>query len=285
MPIRTSPTVRRRRLAKELKRLRKDAGRNRDEVASFVGCAPATVTKIEAASSAAPPAYVALMLEMYGVTGERREVLMTLARQAKKRGWWHQYGGAIPQWFEVYVGLEEEVAEVRTYQNEAVYGLLQTEAYMRALMLADVDVPSEDEVERQVALRLKRQERLRADDSPKIGIVLNESVLRRSVGGAHAMKEQLGHLMDVSRLNNVLLQVLTYSAGAHPAMDGAFEVLRFPEPADPDVAYIQYRRGSIYVEDQADVDAYNELFEHLRARALGPDESRTLIGRVADEMF
>lgn len=284
MPIRTSPTVRRRRLAAELKRLRKESGKNRDEVATFVGCAPATVTKIEAASSAAPPAYVALMLEMYGVVGERREVLMLLARQARKRGWWHQHGDSIPQWFEVYVGLEEEVSEIRTYQPEAVYGLLQTEGYMRAIMLADVTVPPEEELERQVALRMKRQELLTADDAPKVGLVLNEAALRRVVGGPGTMKEQLRHLLDVSRLNTVLLQVLTYAAGAHPAMDGAFNVLRFPEPADPDVAYVQYRRGSIYLEDQADVDAYTELFDHLRARALGPDESCALIERIADEM-
>jgi hypothetical protein len=180
--------------------------------------------------------------------------------------------------------LEEEVSEIRTYQPEAVFGLLQTEGYMRALMLANVNVPSEEELERQVALRMKRRERLRADDAPKIGLVLNESALHRAVGGLSIVKEQLRYLMELSHLNNVLLQVLTYSAGAHPGMDGAFSILRFPETADPDVAYVQYRQGSIYLENKADVDAYTELFDHLRARALGPDESRALIEQMADEM-
>ncbi len=186
--------------------------------------------------------------------------------------------------FEVYVGLEEEVSEIRTYQPELVHGLLQTEGYMRAVMLADVNVPADDELDRRVAVRMKRQERLTADDAPKLGVVLNEAALRREVGGRATMREQLRYLAEISRLNKVLLQVLTYAAGAHPGMDGPFEILSFPEAADPDVAYVQYRRGSIYMEQQADVGAYAELFDHLRARALGPDESRALIARVADGM-
>lgn len=284
MPSRTSPTVRRRRLAAALKRFRKESGKTRDQVAEFVGCAPATVTKIESATNAAPPAYVAMMLEFYGVPQEQRDVYMMLARQARKRGWWHQYGGVIPRWFEVYVGLEEEVSEIRWYEPELVPGLLQTEGYMRAVMLADVAIPSDDELERRVALRMKRQERLTADDPPKLWIVLNEAALRRKVGGVKTMKEQLQRLIEVSRFNNVLLQVLTFDAGAHPAMEGAYQILRFPEPADPEVVYLQYHRGSIYLEEQSDVHAYIDLFDHLRARALGPDESRALIARIANEV-
>lgn len=151
-------------------------------------------------------------------------------------------------------------------------------------MLADVDVPAGEELERRIAVRMKRQEQLTGDDAPKMWIVLNEAALRRQVGGRATMHKQLGHLIEVSRSNKVVLQVLTYAAGAHPAMDGAFEILRFPESSDPDIVYLQYRRGSIYLEDSSDVDAYAELFDHLRARALGPDESRALIGRMADEI-
>lgn len=284
MPNRSSPTVRRRRLAAELRRLRKQSGKTREQVAEFVGCSPVTITRIESAQTAPRLADTARMLEYYGVTGARREVLMTLCGQARRRGWWHQYSGAIPEWFEVYVGLEEEVSQIRTYQPELVHGLLQTEGYMRAVMLADVTVPSDDELERRVAVRMKRQERLTGEDAPKLGVVLNEAVLRREVGGRATMRQQLRYLVEISRLNKVLLQVLAYSAGAHPGMDGPFEILSFPEAADPDVAYVQYRRGSIYMEQEADVSAYAELFDHLRARALGPDESRALIARVADGM-
>jgi hypothetical protein len=184
---------------------------------------------------------------------------------------------AIPAWFEVYVGIEGEASEIRSYQPELSDGRLQTEGYIRALMLADVDVPTEEELERRVALRMKRQEQLSGEDAPKMRVVLNEGALRRQVGGPDTMNEQLRHLLEVSRSHRIVLQVLTYAGGAHPAMDGAFEILRFPEAADPDVVYVQYRRGSIYLEDSTDVAAYAELFDHLRARALGPDESRDLI--------
>jgi len=284
VPRRSSPTVRRRRLAAELRKLRKESGRTREQVAEFVGCSPVTVTRIESAQSAPRLADTARMLEFYGVTGARREVLMTLCGEARRRGWWHQFSGAIPAWFEVYVGIEGEVSEIRSYQPEAIDGRLQTEGYVRALMLADVEVPSGEELERRIAVRMKRQEQLTGDDAPKMWIVLNEAALRRQVGGRATMHAQLEHLMEISRANKLVLQVLTYAAGAHPAMDGAFEILRFPESADPAVVYLQYRRGSIYLEDSSDVEAYAELFDHLRARALGPDESRALIARMADEI-
>ena len=283
VPRRSSPTVRRRRLAAELRKLRKESGKTREQVAEFVGCSPVTVTRIESAQSAPRLADTARMLEFYGVTGARREVLMTLCSEARRRGWWHQYSGAIPAWFEVYVGIEGEVSEIRSYQPEAIDGRLQTEGYIRALMLADVDVPSGEELERRIAVRMTRQEQLKGDDAPKMWVVLNEAALRREVGGRNTMRDQLTHLIEVSRSNKVVVQVLTYGAGAHPAMDGAFEILRFPDAADPDVVYLQYRRGSIYLEDSADVAAYAELFDHLRARALGPDESRALIAQLAGE--
>ena len=283
VPRRSSPTVRRRRLAAELRKLRKESGKTREQVAQFVGCSPVTVTRIESAQSAPRLADTARMLEFYGVTGARREVLMTLCSEARRRGWWHQYSGAIPAWFEVYVGIEGEVSEIRSYQPEAIDGRLQTEGYIRALMLADVDVPSGEELERRIAVRMTRQEQLKGDDAPKMWVVLNEAALRREVGGRNTMRDQLTHLIEVSRSNKVVVQVLTYGAGAHPAMDGAFEILRFPDAADPDVVYLQYRRGSIYLEDSADVAAYAELFDHLRARALGPDESRALIAHLAGE--
>lgn len=283
VPRRSSPTVRRRRLAAELRKLRKESGKTREQVAEFVGCSPVTVTRIESAQSAPRLADTARMLEFYGVTGARREVLMTLCSEARRRGWWHQYSGAIPAWFEVYVGIEGEVSEIRSYQPEAIDGRLQAEGYIRALMLADVDVPSGEELERRIAVRMTRQEQLKGDDAPKMWVVLNEAALRREVGGRDTMRDQLTHLIEVSRSNKVVVQVLTYTAGAHPAMDGAFEILRFPDAADPDVVYLQYRRGSIYLEDSADVAAYAELFDHLRARALGPDESRALIAHLAGE--
>ncbi|MFB4306460.1 helix-turn-helix domain-containing protein [Actinomadura sp. GTD37] len=284
MASRTSPTVRRRRLASEMRRLRRESRKTREEAARFADIAPATVSRIEAAVHAPKVADIMALCKFYGLDEERTDVLVTLARQSRQRGWWHQYSGSIPEWFEVYVGLEEEASEILTYESEAVPGLLQTERYMRAMLLADIRTPREEEIDRQVALRLKRQERMTSVDAPKMWAVLNEAVIRRQVGGPETMREQLDHLISVSLLNHINVVVLPHSAGAHPSMDGPCNVLRFPEPADPDVVYIQYRRGSIYLEDAADVDAYVDLFDHLRSCGLSPDASRALMEQVAEEL-
>ncbi|WP_344244197.1 helix-turn-helix transcriptional regulator [Actinocorallia libanotica] len=271
-------------MAKELRQLRRESGKTREQVSDFVGCSPVTITRIESAQTAGTVPIVARMLEAYGVTGERCELLLTLCREARKRGWWNRYSDSIPEWFHVYVGLEEEASEILTYESEAVPGLLQTEDYARALLLSGLRVPPVEELDRRIALRMKRQERQVSDDAPRTWAVLNEAVLRRQVGGPSIMGEQLRHLVKMSRLNHMNIVVLPYDVGAHPAMDGPCTVLRFPEPFDPDVVYVQYRRGSIYLEDPLDVEEYVDLFDHLRSRALSPDESRALLLRVAEEM-
>ncbi|MBC6459206.1 helix-turn-helix domain-containing protein [Actinomadura sp. HBU206391] len=284
MANRTSPTVRRRRLATELKRLRKESGKTREEVADFVSCAPATITKIESAATSAPPAYVARMLELYGVDGQERDAWLTVAKQARKRGWWQQFNDAIPNWFTVYVGLEEEAGTIREYECEIIPGLFQTEGYIRGLMDAAPTLPPEDELERRIAVRLKRQELLTANDAPQLWVVLNEAALRREVGGRAVMREQLRRLVEVSGLDTVTLQVLPFRAGAHPAMQHGFFILGFAEPLDPDVVYVEYRTGGLYLEQQSEIAAYGVIFDHLRAKALAPDESRMLIKEIASQM-
>ncbi|RAY10639.1 XRE family transcriptional regulator [Actinomadura craniellae] len=284
MANRTSPTVRRRRLAAELRELRKASGHSREAVASHIGVAPSTITRIENADSTAPPPTVAAMLDFYGVTGEEKEIWVTVAKQARRRGWWSQYGDTIPDWFKFYVGLEEEASEIRSYQPEVVFGLLQTKGYMRAIMQSEVEPLSEGELERRVEVRLKRQERLAGQDAPKMWIVLNESAIRREIGGRPVMSEQLLHLAELSQPGRLMLQVLPFTAGAHPALDGAFTVLGFPEPRDRDVVYVQSRRGGLYLEDPSDLTEYTEIFNHLMAKALSPEESREMILRITAEM-
>ncbi|CNE84643.1 Helix-turn-helix [Mycobacterium tuberculosis] len=284
MASRTSPTVRRRRLASEMRRLRRESGKTREEAARFADIAPATVSRIEAAVHAPKVADIMALCKFYGLDDERTEVLVTLARQSRQRGWWHQYSGSIPEWFEVYVGLEEEASEHLHYAPEAIPGLLQVEGYIRAVSLASLETPAEEELERRVALRLKRQERLTCEDAPRVSAVLNEGAIRRQVGSAEVMREQLEHLISLSRLDQVNIVVLPFKAGAHPAMHGPCTLLRFPHPADPDVVYVQYRRGSVYLEDPSDIRHYVDLFDQLRTRALGSDESRALIARVAGDM-
>ncbi|MFA1540705.1 helix-turn-helix domain-containing protein [Actinomadura monticuli] len=280
MASRTSPTVRRRRLASEMRRLRRESGKTREEAAKFADIAPATVSRIEAAVHAPKVADIMALCKFYGLDDERTEVLVTLARQSRQRGWWQKYSTAIPAWFEVYVGLEEEVSEIRSYQSEVIFGLLQTEAYARTVLLADDNVSPEDG-ERMLEVRMRRQKLLEGLDRPKLWIIQNEAALRREVGGRAVMHEQLDHLVTMSRMPGVTIQVLPLASGAHPSMHGAFEVLSFPNRRDPDVVYVDYRNGSIYLEESAEVDDYAQLFDQLRARALGPDETRTLITQIA----
>jgi hypothetical protein len=168
-----------------------------------------------------------------------REALLTLSRQAKERGWWQSYVSAIPEWFQVYVGLEAEASTVHLYESELVDGLLQTPGYYRTFLRAAPAAAGENEAERKIEVRLARQERLTSDDPPEYWAVLNEAVIRRVVGGAEVMRAQLGHITEMARLPHVNVQVLPFSAGVHPAMDGSFRILGFPEAADPDVVYLE----------------------------------------------
>ncbi|MDP9870367.1 transcriptional regulator with XRE-family HTH domain [Streptosporangium brasiliense] len=255
----------------------------REDVAEQLDCAPATVTKFENATAAVSVATVAMLMEIYGVAGPARDDMLKLAREARQRGWWHQYSRAIPAWFSVYVGLEEAASEISSWHPEVLDGRLQTESYMRALISAELPVPDASEIDRRVAVRLKRQERLHESEPLSLWVVIGEAALRRLVGGPETMREQLEHLVQQSLLNNVTIQVLPYKTGAYPGMHGGFHLLRFPEATGDAIVYVEYQQGSIYLEKKPDVASYDRLFDHLVARALGPDESRAMITQVAEE--
>ncbi|WP_245974439.1 helix-turn-helix domain-containing protein [Thermomonospora umbrina] len=270
-------------MAKELRRLRRESGKTREQVADFVGCSPVTITRIESAQTAGTVPIVARMLEAYGIAGDEHEAFLKLCREARKRGWWQRYSDSIPEWFQVYVGIEEEAASLRIYEAEVVPGLLQTESYATATYLAEPVILEEAEIQRRVALRMQRQQRLfEAGDTPSMWVVLSEAAVRRQVGGVEVMKEQLLHLDQLSRRPNVMLQVLPFTAGAHPGMQGGFTILAFPEAMDPNVVYVEYRQGGLYLEGHDEVEAYKVMYNHLCAQALGREETRAFITRVAD---
>jgi len=243
-----------------------------------------TISRWETGDRSIRPTDLRLLLDIYGIQGEERETLLTLARQAKERGWWHSYASAIPEWFQVYVGLEAEAARIHEYGAELVPGLLQTGDYYRAFLHAAPAAGSEDEIERKITVRLARQERLAGDDAPEYWAVLNEATIRRIVGGADVMREQLSHIAETAKLPQVNVQVLPFSAGVHPAMEGAFSILGFPELTDPDVVYLENQAGSLYLEDAQEIDRYARMFSHLIAKALDPDDSRRLIARIAADL-
>ena len=286
MAGRSSPTVKRRRLAAELRHLREASKLTIDEVAERLEWSTAKISRIENARVSVLPRDVKFLLNVYGVTDtdDAWDVLTSLARESRQKGWWQQYGEAVPDWFEVYVGLEAEATTIWEYATEFVPGMLQTKEYARAVHRAQLMTATAEEIDRLVTVRLARQELLESDDAPQFWLVLNEAVIRRIVGGRQTMHAQLERLIEASSLPNVTLQIVPFSAGAHPAMDGAFSLFSFREPTDPNIVYTEYHTGALYLEKPADVKRYRLMFDHLRAAALSADASRDTMARVAQEM-
>ncbi len=286
MPARSSPTVKRRRLAAELRRLREAANLTIDDVAERLEWSTAKISRIENARVSVMPRDVKFLLRTYGFAEDDIgfEVLLSLARESRQKGWWQQYGEAIPDWFQVFVGLEAEAASIWGYDSEFVPGILQTEEYARAVHQAQLINATDHDIDRLVRVRMERQELLKSDDAPELWLVLNESVVRRVVGGPAVMRDQLHRLIEASRMPNVTLQIVPFSAGAHPAMDGSFNLLGFPEPTDPQIVYIEYHTGALYMERPSEVDRYRLAFDHLRAAAASVDASRVDMERVAEEL-
>lgn len=286
MPTRSSPTVKRRRLAAELRKAREASGLTIEEVADKLEWSSAKISRIENARVSVLPRDVKFLLSTYGHrdTEELWDVLLTLARESRQKGWWHQYGDAIPDWFQVYVGLESEAAFIGCYQSEFMHGLLQTEDYARAVHRAALPNATDKEIDDLVKVRMARQELLAGEDPPHLWLILNEAVLRRVVGGREVMHEQLNRLAEASHLPSVTVQVIPFVNGAHAAMDGSFTVLGFPGDIDPKVAYFEYQTGSLYLEKREEVCRYRLAFDHLRAVAIGVEASRDLILRCAENL-
>jgi transcriptional regulator with XRE-family HTH domain len=281
----SSPTVRRRRLAAELRRLRQAAKLTIDQVADALEWSSGKVSKIENARVSVLPRDARRLLDVYGITeGPERDLLLSLARESRERGWWQQYGEAIPEWFATYVGLEAEAAAISTYQAEIVPGLLQTERYAAALHRAELMNATEEEIAQHVAVRMERQQRLKEQDAPQLWVVLSEAVIRRVVGERAVMHEQLAKLAEAGTAPNITLQILPFSAGAHAAMDSAFSIVSFDPPTDGDIVYFEHPTCSLYLDKAQEVARYRLVYEHLRAASLSLDESRRLLARSAEDL-
>lgn len=279
MTNRVSPTVRRKRLAAELRDLRHAAGMTIEDVADRLGWQTSKVSRIENARSSVHHGDVRDLLDVYGVTDEEiREALVRIAREARRRGWWTRYRDVF---MGSYVGLEAEAAKIDTFEPQFIPGLLQTEAYARALVSASL-VGSE-EAERRVAARMERRKLLDRSDAPAMWVILDEPVIRRPVGGYAVMREQLIHLLDVTSRDDldVILQVLPFEIGAHPGMPGPFVMLTFPDPDDPAVVYLETATDGLYLEKREEIDRYKLAWEHLCAAAHSVSDSRDLVRAVA----
>jgi transcriptional regulator with XRE-family HTH domain len=278
-----SPTVRRRRLALELRRLREAAKLTCEEVAERMECSASKISRVETGRVSVSPRDVRDMLEIYGTPEEQRESLVQLARESRQKGWWHAYGDSVQPHFATYLGLESAASEIRIYEVNMIPGLLQTEDYARAVITAGMVNSPRAEIERRVALQMERQ-RLARNNPPKVWAVLDEAALRRQVGGPEVMRVQLEYLRELGNMPNVSLQVIPFGGGAHPAMGRPFVILVFGERIDPDVVYLEDLTSALWVEDVNQVDRYNVFFNHLRATALSFESSARLICAVLKDM-
>ncbi len=279
-----SPTVRRKRLGIELRRLREQASLTCEEVGQRLDCSGTRISRIETGRIGIRPGDVRELLEIYGVTGTEADALVQLAREARQKGWWHTYGQVLPTWFEAYVGLEAAAVRFRDFQSMVMPGLLQTEDYARAVLRAAPNPGSAEDIDRQVALRMERQATLGQANPPDLWVVLSENIVRVHVGGPAVMRTQLRRLIDVAERSNVTLQVLPFTTAAHVHPISPFTILEFPDAADPTVVYLEHLTGSLFLETEEEVRRYTVVFDHLRAEALGTAPSVDLIARVAAEL-
>lgn len=281
----TGPTVRRRRLGTELRRLRDSAGYKLEEVAGMLGVAPSTLSRIETGKAPTKSAYLSQLLELYQVTDAgQRQILVDMAREGHRKGWWAAYDDVLPSGLGVYVGLEAEASGLRSYEIAVVHGLLQTTDYARAILRASAPRHTADQIERLVDLRMERQRRL--DDNPPLDlwVIHDEAVIRRTVGGPVVMRHQLTHLLVAAGLPGVTLQVLPFDTGAHAGHDGPFSIVEFHDRSDSEVVYVESTAGPIYLEKDREVRACAEVFDRLRAAALPPEASLDLISKAAREL-
>jgi len=278
---RRSPTVRERRLARALRHLREEAGLTIEDVAEKLEISPSTVSRMETAQVGVRPRDLRFLLDMYEITDAERDQLLQIARERRQQQWWQEYAD-LPNI--AVAGLEEDASTIWQYSTQLVPGLLQTEAYARAVLGAIRLDSKPGDIDRRLDLRLHRQALLTRADAPEYWVILDEAVVRRQVGGPAAMAEQLGHLIEVARLPNVTLQVLPFTSGEHAGMDGEFTILHYRESSDPDVVYIENTGNDVYLENPEVTRRYNKLFDHLRAAAQNPGESIRTLGTIQSQL-
>jgi transcriptional regulator with XRE-family HTH domain len=272
---RHGPTVRRRRLGAELRRLREEAGLTIERVAKSLECSDSKISRIENGQVGATPRDVRDMLELYEVGAQQRDALVEIAREARQKGWWHAYRDVpvVP----ASIGLEDTATAMRMYAALLVPGLLQTRDYASAVLRALQPGLDAAEFERWVGLRIRRQSLLDRGDAPTLWAILDEAALRRPVGGPEVMAGQLRRLASAAEQPNVTLQVLPFAAGEHAGMDGGFTIFGFSRSADSDVVHLDNTTGDLYLENPEEIKRYNEVFEQLRSAALGADDSLALV--------
>ncbi|MFI6639390.1 helix-turn-helix domain-containing protein [Streptomyces sp. NPDC050504] len=286
MASNVNPTVRRRRLGMELRKLREDKGMTAEQVADRLLVSQSKISRLENGRRSISQRDVRDLCEVYEVSdGRMVDSLMQMAKDSRQQGWWHAFGD-IP--YSVYIGFETDAASLRVYESQIIPGLLQTRPYAEAMIVGAMPETSTGDIEKRVQVRMRRQERIQPPaDSPtaplRLWAVLDESALRRVVGSRQLMREQLEYLLEVSQQPHVTVQVMPFKNGAHPGVTGQYAILEFPDATDSSVVYIEGVTSDLYLEKAPDVQKYSVMYEHLRAQALSVEETRQFISEVAKE--
>ena len=272
-----SPTLRRRELASQLRELRKQSGRTVEDVARELLCSPPKISRIETGVRPASLRDVRDLCTIYGVDDSLRERLMGLAREAKQQGWWNKYEDIA---IDRLIGLEIEAAQISSYESCVIPWMFQTRDYARAVIRGSLPRIADHILDERVTARLTRQEIITRESPPHFWSLADESSLRRRVGSNQVMHDQLEAMVELAAVPNMTLQVVPFSLGAHPGLDNTFEFLEFP--GQPPVVYLENMAGGLYLESTSDVDRYKEALMHLRAGALDPENSVSLIEQVRE---
>jgi transcriptional regulator with XRE-family HTH domain len=283
-PERAGPTVRRMLVGAELRRLRTAKGLSREQAAAAIRASEWKIHRLENGQVSFKERDIVDLLRLYGVTdADEVAAFVVLAREANTPGWWQRYGDVLPQWFRTYVDLESAASLIRTYEGQLVPGLLQTDDYIRAVVHDASLEPSED-VGRRVRLRMARQTVLTRERPPRLWAVVDEAALRRPVGGREVMRGQLERLIAATKLPNVTLQILPFAGGAHPAMVGAFSILRFADRELPDVVYLEHLTNAVYLDKREEVERYLDVMELLCVASEPPARTAELLTQILDEL-
>ncbi|MER7127511.1 Scr1 family TA system antitoxin-like transcriptional regulator [Streptosporangium saharense] len=284
-PTGAGPTVLRVLLGVRLRRLREDRNVSLEEAGETIRASRSKISRLELGRTGFKQRDVADLLTRYGLTDEaERATLLEMARQASRRGWWHPYGDLVPSWFDTYLGLEQAADVIRGYEVQLVPELLQTEDYARAAVFLAHQDATNAERERRVELRMLRQRILHRPNPPRLWAVIDEAALRRPIGGTAVMRAQLEHLISVSGLNHVTVQVMPFSAGGHAACGGPITILRMPEQQLPDVVCLRQHTGAVCPDKAGDVQRYWHIMNQLVIQAEPATRTRDILNRVIEEL-
>jgi transcriptional regulator with XRE-family HTH domain len=280
-----APTVLRVVLGKRLADLREKAAIGYEQAARALDVTHATIRRMEKAEVGLKLPYVEKLLTTYGVTDpDEVEGFLTLAREANRPGWWHRYRDVLPEWFSAFVSLEGEARVIRAYEPHYVPGLLQTEDYARAVLRAGSPNAPAEAVERGLSLRLERQALLTRENPPLLWVVVDETVLRRPIGGPDVMRAQVDRLIEACAMPNVRLQIMPFSAGPHSAMYGPFHIFRFEIQELPDMVCAESLVGAVYFDERDDVSTFLEALDRMSAQAAPAHSTEAFLGRVRKEI-